>query len=188
MILSLYWVVFVVVLLAAVLDLNGRRIVLRTTFGKKNVIFAVILVILFCTLAFRYGQGPDYFNYEKWYDVAANTSLQNLIVNRSSYHVDIGWLLLTKLCSSMGFDYRVWIFFLAVVDVLFIMRFAKRYSGHKECVALMMLLPTFILTYQFSGSRQGLVMCLWGGVCCRGLKRRNIEGISLDASYAPLYI
>ena len=170
---SLYWVAFIAILVAAVFDMNGTRITLKFGYKKINVLFAGIIIFVFYMLAFRYGQGTDYFGYEGWFKFSERHTLQELVAERGTYHVEVGWLIFSKFVSVMGADFRVLVFLVASVESILLFRFIKRYSGRKECMAILLLFPTFILTYGFSAMRQGLVMCIWGGCLLPWLEEKK---------------
>ncbi len=184
---SLYCFAFLIILIFAFCDIWAKRIRLRIRDSKINIRLVITLLILFVMLAFRYGQGTDYFGYEKWYKVATKSSLSDLYINKNAYHVEFGWLLINHFFGYMGYSFQEFIVLLSLIEIILIDRFICKYSEDKECFALLLLFPTFIFTYGFSALRQGLVMCIWAGYllpCLQNNKLiRYVIGTIICASF-----
>lgn len=136
----------------AILELDHKKIYRR----KESKFFLLLLMVI---LGLRYGQGTDYYNYSlQFLSVDTNASLW---VN-SLYHGEAGWYILLLLAKKLGMNFDFFIGSLAIVMMCAIGHAIKRYSPY-GITSLLLLYPTFYLTYFFSAIRQGLVMSFFLG-------------------------
>lgn len=128
-----------------------------TPHKKKS--FSIFILLLTVMLAIRYGQGSDYYGYYLQYiriDVSAS-----LFVN-SLYHGELGWYILLVIANRIGMSFELFIAIISIIMMSSIGKAIKKYSPYKTW-SLLILYPTFYLTYCFSAIRQGLVMSLFLG-------------------------
>ena len=134
-----------------VLTINGRK-------KLDSVAYKVAFWIIGFMLAFRYGQGTDYFAYYdtfKW-------MRSDLVFNFTS-HTEVGWNLFNFLIKIAGLPFEVLVFIVSVVEMICIKKFIERYCKSYNALALSLLYPAVILFYLFSALRQGLVISVFLG-------------------------
>lgn len=149
----MYVIIGLLLTFFAILELGNKN-----TYHCKLFNFLVLCLTLF--LCFRYGQGTDYYGYYLQYQyVDAGGSL---LVN-SLYHGEIGWYILLVLAKRIGFSFELFIGILSVIMMGSIYKAIRKYSPY-GITSLLLLYPTFFLTYCFSAIRQGLVMSLFLGL------------------------
>ncbi len=127
---------------------------------KHKIIYILSMAGLSLLLCFRYGQGPDYFNYNYFYK--AFSSFNAAIHNYSGINCEIGFRLLCAFFRSLRLDYTAFIFFISAFQMLMLHRFLTKFSCNK-LFSLLLFFPTFYLTYFFSGIRQGITLALFLG-------------------------
>lgn len=120
------------------------------TISKMTYYF--VFVSLFLFLAFRYGQGSDYFSYYYLYTVSHITEA-GLI----SEYGEIGWSFVTAVLNTLSVPYEAFIFFVAAIDMYLLNRFICQMCPQRM-TALFIAYPTLYLTYFFSALRQGIVI------------------------------
>lgn len=127
--------------------------------ANKKTVFSILIVLLTAMLAIRYGQGSDYYGYYLQYNrINANASL---FIN-SLYHGEFGWYILLVIANRIGMSFETFIAIISIIMMGSIGKAIKKYSPYKIW-SLLILYPTFYLTYCFSTIRQGLVMSLFLG-------------------------
>ena len=147
----MYILVGLVITVFAFLELVNKR------FRKSNVIFYLLAILLTCILCFRYGQGTDYIEYQLQFEIIDITA--ETLVNQLE-HGEIGWFLIMLGFKKIGFSFDWFIIVLSLVMMFFTIKSIKKYSPYK-IFSLLLLYPTYYLTYYFSVLRQGLVLCLF---------------------------
>ena len=143
----------------------------------EKIFFPIIVLLLTLFLAFRYGQGTDFFGYKYLFE-HCNT-LYDAIWNPLNMHSEIGMRLLYSLFDN---NYEAFNAFIAFLSMFFLFRSLKDFQFNRF-FSLVIFYPTCYLTYFYSGVRQGLALaiflglmlnhlvnkkyklyCLWGGV------------------------
>lgn len=125
----------------------------------NNKFFYVFALILMGMLCLRYGQGTDYHEYEIQY---LNINSESNIWVNSLYHGELGWFVLVMIFKRLGFSFFEMIGVLSFVMMYSTIRAIKRYSPYR-ILSLILLYPTFYLTYYYSAIRQGLVLSIFLG-------------------------
>lgn len=127
--------------------------------SNKKRLFTFLILLMTVLLAVRYGQGSDYYGYYLQYSRIDSSA--SLFVNML-YHGELGWYMILVIANRLGFNFEVFIAILSMIMMFSIGRAIKKYSPYKIW-SLLILYPTFYLTYCFSAIRQGLVMSLFLG-------------------------
>ncbi|MBR0385100.1 MAG: EpsG family protein, partial [Erysipelotrichaceae bacterium] len=109
-------------------------------------------------LALRYGQGSDYFSYERVFNNFG--SLSDVLEGRNVLNVEIGFQIL---CAVFPLDYRCFVGVISVFEMAMLYRYCRRYSRY-PMVSLLIAFPTLYLTYYFSAIRQGIVLAVVLGI------------------------
>ena len=148
----MYVMVGLLLTVASIIELEKKR-----TYNKFILSFA--LMFLTAILAFRYGQGSDYYGYFLQFN--GITESASLLVN-SLYHGEIGWYIILVLAKRVGMNFESFIGIISLIMMFSIGRAIKKHSPY-GFTSLFLFYPTFYLTYCFSAMRQGLVMCLFLG-------------------------
>ncbi len=170
---SPYLIVYVILLfgifVSAVVDkyiylTDGAGV--RISFDK--MFFLIAFVFLGLLMAFRYGQGTDYYNY---YDIYKSANIKLLF--SQGLHGETGWKILNILFKSLGLTFEAFVFFVSVIEAVSINRFVNLYCKNYRCLALAMLFPTVILSYMFNLMRQGLVLSLFLGFMLPLLEKKR---------------
>ena len=132
-------------------------------FLKKNIklYFYFVITILSLMLLFRYGQGQDYFGYKYLFYVTPSSFARTLAVYQN-YHGEIGWFILMTIFKMLGLKFMHLIFFSSSLTLIILYR-AIRKTPYRF-LALLILYPTYYLTYCFSAIRQGIVLAVFLGV------------------------
>ena len=123
----------------------------------SGLLFSIFLFILTALLTFRYGQGTDYFGYELSYD-GLNPS-GSLLIN-SLYHGELGWYVLMMLFKRLGASFAIFLGFIALTTMIATSIAIVKHSEY-PLFSLLILYPTYYLTYYYSGIREGLVFALF---------------------------
>lgn len=129
---------------------------------KNKLIFKLISFLLLLFVAFKYGQGSDYFSY-----VELINRLANLIetgINSSTYvslNQEIGF---SYLCyfwiKVVNLSAELLISLLSAVSFYFIILFIKKYSS-LPVISLFIFYCTFYLIYPFSILRQSICISIF---------------------------
>ena len=160
---SIYLLLAVGLTLGAVEEYINRK--------TNKLLFVVFFVALTFLLAFRYGQGTDYFLYENIYNIISKQKL-SVAIKSAYFQVEIGWRILNWMCSRLGMNFEVFILILSTVQMYFLWRFVRQYCPLKM-VALLLAYPTLYLTYMRSAIRQSIVICLFLGVLIEKLLQKK---------------
>ena len=145
--------IFVGVLLTifSIVELSNKR------FRKSNFVFYVLSLVLTVMLCLRYGQGTDYIEYQIQFQII-NPDVETLV--NQLEHGELGWFLMLLFFKKIGFNFDWFIIVLSLVMMTLTIKSIKRYSPYK-ILSLLLLYPTYFLTYYYSALRQGLVLCLF---------------------------
>ncbi len=132
-------------------------------FLKKNIklYFYFIITILSLMLLFRFGQGQDYFGYKYLFYVTPSSFTKTLAVYQN-YHGEIGWFILMTIFKMLGLKFTHLIFFSSSLTLIFLYRAIRKIPY--KFLALLILYPTYYLTYCFSAIRQGIVLAVFLGL------------------------
>ena len=139
----------------------------RTNADSKVYIFSIIALTI--ALAFRYGQGTDYYPYLLQYETL-NASGE-LFVNALS-HGEIGWYILMMLFKRLGLDFTWFIGAIAVISMFSTFYAVKEYSSLRS-LSVLLLFPTYYMTYYYSAVRQGLVLSLFLALGLKWLLKKD---------------
>ena len=120
-------------------------------------IYRVLLFFMSLMLIFRYGQGTDYHDYEQMYKYLYENGdiLSNALV-----HGEFGWYVLMMLSKRIGIEFDGFIAIISLIMMLFTYKAFEKYSKSK-IFSLLLLYPTYFLTYYYSAIRQGLVLSIF---------------------------
>lgn len=122
--------------------------------------FPILMIMLTLLLCCRYGQGSDYYGYFLHFDyIDANASY---MVN-ALYHGEIGWYALMLFCKKIGMNFEAFIAVISLLMMLMVWRTFKKHSSY-PIMSILLLYPTYYMTYCNSAIRQGLVLCIFLGV------------------------
>ena len=143
-----YSIVFFVCLTLGLLSLK---------FKTHDTTIKLILVALTFLLAFRYGQGTDYFSYNVLFN--ENYSISRALKNGIG-HGEIGFKLL---CAVFNGNYQAFVFFVSLYQGFLLYRFLKKHCDNMG-FSLLLFIPTIFLTYYFSAIRQGIVVATFIGI------------------------
>lgn len=136
---------------------------------KQSVLFYLFAILLTVMLCFRYGQGTDYHAYEIQYlyvDKAGSYFINTL------YHGESGWYMLMLFFRRLNLSFSIFIGFISLLMMISTISVINRYSQYRV-FSLLILYPTFYLTYYYSAIRQGLVLALFLSVGLNLLKNRK---------------
>lgn len=136
--------------IAAIAELNNVG-------NRKTLIFRFLFLFMSLMLCFRYGQGTDYYPYQLQYE-RINVS-SSLLVN-SLYHGEIGWYILMMIFKRAGCSFYLFIGVISALMMLGMYKAINRYSPLK-CLSLLIMFPTYYMTYMYSAVRQGIVLSLF---------------------------
>ncbi|MGL5150738.1 MAG: EpsG family protein [Clostridium sp.] len=120
---------------------------------KNDKYYKVFFFILTGMLIIRYGEGPDYFNYQYVFNQI------NLLSDLRSLG-DVGFNLIIFLFKQVSDSYILFSAMIGGVSMIFINSFIKRYSTNK-LLSLTVFYPFYYMVYLFSAVRQGLAMTIF---------------------------
>ena len=124
-----------------------------------DIVSSITTIMLGAMLAFRYGQGTDYFNYYRNFDLINPNSMYNL-----GLHTEIGWKFLNFLIKSNNLPFEFLVFIISVFEIFCIKKFLNIYCKNNKTIALIILYPAVIFVYLISALRQGLVISVFLGI------------------------
>lgn len=165
---SLYIVVGIVLITCA-LTFNG-------SLDRKIYLFITALLTAF--LALRFGQGTDWAAYSYIYSVAPTSLDFSSIFYSNIYHSEIGWKILMNLFRITGIKFTTVSIVLSVFYMVIVGRSIYNRST-KPLLSMMLLFPTYYLTYFFSSLREGLVITLFLGIMLDMFEKENWLGYAL---------
>ena len=120
-------------------------------------IYKVLLFFMGLMLIFRYGQGTDYHAYEQMYQYLYENGD---ILSNALAHGEFGWYVLMMLSKRIGIEFDGFIAIISLVMMFFTYKAFEKYSESK-IFSLLLLYPTYYLTYYYSAIRQGLVLSIF---------------------------
>lgn len=156
----MYISAYVALLLATIITKNKIK--------TNEKVYKFLMIFLWLMLAFRYGQGQDYFSYQYLYNVASYGYETYLLAIGKN---EIGFV---ALCNLFKKSYIFFVFVVSTYEMIMLNRFIKRYSVDYT-FTLLLFFPTLYLTYYFSAIRQGLVIALFIGIMLEKLEKREIK-------------
>ncbi|NTW68492.1 MAG: EpsG family protein [Chlorobiaceae bacterium] len=124
--------------------------------GRSKYYFYSYLILLFILASFRYGVGPDYFNYEYLYSVL-NTSITEQIKQLSGQ--ELLFRLFGTTLHSFNFSYQLYLAFTALITLFYIGKLCAKYSKY-PVFSLYLYYCFFYFVWVFSGIRQGLTLSI----------------------------
>lgn len=154
---SPYLLIYIYVIFVACMSWHLKRDVIHHLY--------IITMLLLCSfLALHYGQGSDYFSYERmfnyWRDVH---SLNAFVYASSNMHGEILWHGIEWLCSKLNMNFQCFIVLLAIIEFYELYRYVNLYCQYNRIWAILLTFPTIYLTFMFGAIRQGLVICTFMG-------------------------
>lgn len=154
---SLYIIILFLLSITAV-----SYVVFDTKYDYRYYLMLTILTLFIC---FRYGQNSDYFSYKQLYEFSSGLFLwDDYIYYMVNARGEYGFKSLYFLLNALKIKFEIYMLFLGLFQMFLINRFINKYCYSNKTMALLLLYPTVYLTYLFSGSRQGIVICLLIGV------------------------
>ena len=147
---GIYILIYVTILTAWVIN----RVV--SVSEDTNDIWMIVVFFLFIyTATLRYGIGFDYHSYESIF-----YNIQNLnMVEMLQYHLEYGYVLLNKVVSLVGGDYRIFLFVTAMIINGLVFYVIKKHSSDVWLSILIYLcLQHFAFTMNLM--RQGLAFAI----------------------------
>ena len=134
-------------------------------------IYYIFLTIMTFMLCFRYGQGTDYFAYRDQFLLMKN-NLSFFQAYQLAMHGEIGWYFLLWIMNRLSISFVGFIFILSFFLMLFTHKAIKEFSPY-PIVSLLLLYPTFYLTYYYSALRQAIGLALFLGYGISFLTNKN---------------
>ncbi len=163
---SVYHIVFIALVFGAVWEhIKGK------TPGKYFLFMFFALAAMLC---FRFGQGPDYFNYAHIYHSLPINPIE--AIQNKGIHTEPGWKILCCLFKAMQSPFPVFIGVVSAYMIVMFYRFLRMYGGERKMLALVLCYHTMYMSY-FSGAlRQGVVIAtLLGLLLPLAVKRKYIS-------------
>ena len=146
----------IAILLAFLSSVKTKK---QRSYGLK-----LAFILLGAFMAFRYGYGNDYFNYQMLYDQYNGSGVE--LLDFSSYAKmnpkELGWTFLCKLFKPLG--YFGFLIFIAAIDNFIVYRFVKKYvnsSYYWLAVFVYTFNPYLYLIGCASMLRQWLAACIF---------------------------
>ena len=175
---SVFLILYLVLVLGALLRLlKNNQMAFKSKVAKNKRIdslYLICITFMFILLAFRYGQGEDYYNYKSIYKYAKNYDLRNLAYYMQNERFEVGWIIINRIAYITNIGFTGLCICLALIEILLIDRFLKYFRVHNKPLTLLLLLPSFYYVFLFSGMRQGLVMSIFAGILLPLLVERKI--------------
>lgn len=153
---SLYLILWIVICVYGFKD----YLITASYMGRRRE-YLLILLILTAMLAFRFGQGTDYFGYRHIYNSLSPKSFDISVYSR--LHGEIGYLLICNLFRCLGASFEVFVSFTAIFEMLCFYRFSKEFKIDTP-FTLVLAYPTLYMTYFYSAIRQGIVTAAFLGL------------------------
>lgn len=149
----MYWFLMLVLIVYTFMSLKNK-------YKNDKILYWIVLILMTAMLAFRFGQGTDYFAYKYQYDSAPDYF--NLSFIFSQEHGEFGYKTIINLFSIIGLPFEIFIFLISIFNMFMLHRIINKYSVNKA-LSLLLFLPTYYLTY-FMGVRQGIVLATFLGL------------------------
>ncbi|MBR1478817.1 MAG: EpsG family protein [Lachnospiraceae bacterium] len=138
--------------------------------------FCVIFAIITLMLIFRYGQGSDYYGYRfNYFRTMIWKTPQEALLGEydAENHGERLWLFLLWLMRELRVPYEAFSAIIALISMLFLLRFINIYCREARLLALLCLYPVVILTYLFSSIREGLIISIFLGVLLGWIREKK---------------
>ena len=148
----MYFLLGLLLIILAIFELTARKK------KKTTVLFCIVAIVLTIILCIRYGQGTDYFAYKYLYSQVGNFFGEIL----KNSHGELIWRLSQSIFKQIGLNFEQYVFIVSAIMSYFTIRAIRKWSPYK-CFSLLLLYPTFFLTYYLSAMRQGLVISIFLG-------------------------
>ena len=145
---TIYIFIFLLLIIFALMGSKDRK--LDSTF------FVVEIIMLTLLLCFRYGQGSDYHNYEGIFE-------GQKYISGLAYEKEKLFALFNMLIARLGWSYSAFVGLVGLICMLFTYRGIYKLSSIKT-VSILLLFPTYYLTYYFSAIREGIALSMTIGV------------------------
>lgn len=143
-----YFVVFLLLFITSFTEVMTKK-----HRKKKNYIYMSMFLVLLFMCTFRYGQGTDYFNYQRIYEsYSGNSILQNMIVYRDLFFSAFFYF---GNVNAIPFEYLVSL--ISVLSLLMFNRFNIKYNNYPTS-GLFVFYSLFHLTYHYSAIREGFAI------------------------------
>ena len=146
-------VISVLLSFLSLLEIRNREIHL-----DYNIFFKLNFLVLTFILCFRYGQGTDYAAYESAYEVVRVSSIS--LYDNVLEHGEVGWYTLMYFANKLDISFEGFVFTISLTMMAFTYKTINKFSPYKN-FSLLLLLPTYYLTYYYSGIRQGLAVSIF---------------------------
>lgn len=129
----------------------------------NSVIYEINFSFTALLCALRYAQGQDYYGYRFNYYSMLNYSFKQVLLGKSQVHGQILWQIMSW-GSARLFCFEIFAGFIALISFLLMHRYMRFHCGKNRNFALLMSFSILIMTYLFSGMRQGLVIAFFLGI------------------------
>lgn len=187
---SIYWIIYFFIVIGAIASFELKKekykdkafefkkignVSYATLVDKiPKILYYVAFVSILVIALLRCGQGSDYWGYYYDYQSVYNSffisndnsggSIVSHILRPEGGHYLL-LLISATLTNYLGqwVSFQVLIIVYAVFSMWQLNRFVSRYCSYNKLFALMMLYPTFYMTYILSGIGQGLAMAIFLG-------------------------
>lgn len=162
--------------------------------NHKGYIFLICLVLGLQSALRSLNVGPDTLQYLNRYEAVKFSSWQNLLSNFINYYFqgntvnckDPGYDLLEKAFQLLGFNYRLWLCFVAIVffSAFAYFLYKNTRNASEACIAFLLYLVLYYSFFSITGLRQTLAqaLCLWAFECARRKKALPFFVLVLIAS------
>lgn len=117
--------------------------------------FRIIIFFMIMTAGLAYGISPDWVAYWRAFDFSADTSFVGLIIYAKTMDMELGYIFLNKLISSMGLGYASFTLIIAAIALTLKSSSIYKYGGLVFLSLLMYTIPTYFFEEQVH-VRQGL--------------------------------
>lgn len=159
----MYWLVFIVILAFACLEVINKKINVKS--------FYFVYIVLTVMTIIRKGQGSDYYNYWEIYreiSVLSQNSILPLLIMK-----DPGFSLLNYVAIQLGISYEYFSAICSFLIMAILYRFFSR-TCKKSMIPLFFYYATFYLIYSYSALRQGLTLAILLGFVYPLLRERKV--------------
>lgn len=170
---SIYIIIFLTLLLFSIIVMCNLK--------TEKVLYYISICILGAFLIFRFGQGTDYFGYMRIYNFALESPPFDFGSTFWREHGEIGWKIINQLWVILKLPFWGLVMLVSAVQIWLLHKFVSSWCYSNRCLALTILYPTFYLTYLFSAVREGMVVCIFGGVMLKLWEKKRYKAYILVA-------